>query len=57
MQTIELILALIIMAFIMEIIDSSLGMMYDTLLSQVLIGYGFERMQIPMSYRRGNERV
>jgi len=41
MQMIELVLALIIMAFIMEIIDSSLGMMYGTLLSPILIGYGF----------------
>jgi len=38
---IELVLALIIMAFIMEIIDSSLGMMYGTLLSPILVGYGF----------------
>lgn len=43
---IELVLALITMAFIMEIIDSSLGMMYGTLLSSILIDYGFERMQI-----------
>ena len=39
---IELVLVLIIMAFIMEIVDSSLGMMYGTLLSPILIGYGFE---------------
>ncbi len=42
MQMIELVLVLIIMAFIMEIVDSSLGMMYGTLLSPILIGYGFE---------------
>ena len=39
---IELIIALIVMALIMEIVDSSLGMMYGTLLSPILIGYGFE---------------
>ncbi|MHC1605632.1 MAG: sulfite exporter TauE/SafE family protein [Candidatus Methanofastidiosia archaeon] len=31
-------------AFLMEIVDSSLGMMYGTILSPVLIGYGFESM-------------
>ncbi|MCK4491684.1 MAG: sulfite exporter TauE/SafE family protein, partial [Candidatus Altiarchaeales archaeon] len=39
---IELIVVLIIMALIMETVDSSLGMMYGTLLSPILIGYGFE---------------
>jgi len=39
---IELIIVLIVMALIMETVDSSLGMMYGTLLSPVLIGYGFE---------------
>ncbi|MDI6916677.1 MAG: sulfite exporter TauE/SafE family protein [Thermoplasmatales archaeon] len=38
----ELILILIIMALIMEIVDSSLGMMYGTLLSPILVGYGFK---------------
>ena len=38
----ELIIILIVMAFIMEIVDSSLGMMYGTLLSPILIGYGFK---------------
>ncbi len=39
---IELIIVLIVMALIMETVDSSLGMMYGTLLSPILIGYGFE---------------
>ena len=39
--SVGMIIALIIMALIMEIIDSSLGMMYGTLLSPILIGYGF----------------
>jgi uncharacterized membrane protein YfcA len=37
---------LIIMALIMEIVDSSLGMMYGTLLSPVLIGAGFEPLVV-----------
>lgn len=36
------ILIMILLALIMEIVDSSLGMMYGTLLSPILIGYGFE---------------
>jgi len=43
---IELILVLILMAFIMEIVDTSLGMMYGTILSPLLIGYGFEPMLV-----------
>jgi len=39
---IELIIILIIMALVMEIVDSSLGMMYGTLLSPILVGVGFE---------------
>ena len=39
--SIGMIIALIIMALIMETIDSSLGMMYGTLLSPILVGYGF----------------
>jgi len=38
----ELIAVLIVMALIMETVDSSLGMMYGTLLSPILIGQGFE---------------
>lgn len=38
----ELIVVLIVMALIMETVDSSLGMMYGTLLSPILVGYGFE---------------
>jgi len=34
------------MAFIMEIVDSSLGMMYGTLLSPILIGLGFEPLYV-----------
>jgi len=33
---------MILLALVMEIVDSSLGMMYGTLLSPILIGYGFE---------------
>lgn len=40
------ILILILLALIMEIIDSSIGMMYGTLLSPILIGYGFEPLVI-----------
>ena len=36
------ILTLIVLALVMEIIDTSLGMMYGTLLSPIFIGYGFE---------------
>lgn len=43
---IELVLVLIIMALIMEMVDSSLGMMYGTLLSPILIGYGFEPLVV-----------
>lgn len=43
---IELIISLIVMALIMEIIDTSLGMMYGTLLSPILIGYGFEPLVV-----------
>jgi uncharacterized membrane protein YfcA len=43
---IELIMVLIVMALIMEIIDTSLGMMYGTLLSPILIGYGFEPLMV-----------
>jgi len=32
---------MILLALVMEIVDSSLGMMYGTLLSPILIGYGF----------------
>ncbi|UCE74269.1 MAG: sulfite exporter TauE/SafE family protein [Methanomassiliicoccales archaeon] len=32
------------LALVMEIIDTSLGMMYGTILSPILIGYGFEPM-------------
>lgn len=39
---IELVIVLIVMALIMEIVDSSLGMMYGTLLAPILIGYGFD---------------
>lgn len=42
----ELVIILIIMALIMEIVDSSLGMMYGTLLSPVLIGAGFEPLVV-----------
>lgn len=41
MILIEIAVALIILAFVMIIIDTSLGMMYGTLLSPILIGYGF----------------
>lgn len=37
-----LISIMILLAFIMEVIDTSLGMMYGTLLSPILIGYGFD---------------
>jgi len=43
---IELIIVLIVMALIMETIDSSLGMMYGTLLSPILVGYGFEPLVV-----------
>lgn len=34
------------MALIMEIVDSSLGMMYGTILSPLLVGYGFEPLLV-----------
>ena len=40
------ILIMISLAFIMEIVDTSLGMMYGTLLSPIFIGYGFEPLVI-----------
>ena len=43
---IEVIILLIVMAMIMEIVDSSLGMMYGTILSPVLIGYKFEPLVV-----------
>jgi len=43
---IELILALILMALVMEIVDTSLGMMYGTILSPLLVGYGFEPLVV-----------
>lgn len=43
---IELILVLILMAFVMEIIDSSLGMMYGTLLTPILVGCDFEPLVV-----------
>ncbi|MFH0832892.1 MAG: sulfite exporter TauE/SafE family protein [Candidatus Aenigmatarchaeota archaeon] len=39
---IELFIILAALALIMEIVDSSLGMMYGTILSHVLIGFGFD---------------
>lgn len=42
----ELIIFLILLAFIMETIDSSLGMMYGTLLSPLLIGFGFSSLLV-----------
>lgn len=41
-----MVLILIVMALIMEIVDSSLGMMYGTLLSPILIGYGFDPLVV-----------
>lgn len=43
---IELIIVLVVMALIMETVDSSLGMMYGTLLSPILIGYGFKPLVV-----------
>ncbi len=43
---IELALFLIFMALIMEIVDSSLGMFYGTLLSPLLIIFGFEPLLV-----------
>jgi uncharacterized membrane protein YfcA len=37
---------MILLALVMEVIDSSLGMMYGTLLSPLLIGYGFEPLVV-----------
>ena len=42
----ELILFLIVLALIMETIDSSLGMMYGTLLSPLLVGFGFSPLLV-----------
>jgi len=39
-------LFLIPLAFVMEIIDSSLGMMYGTLLAPILVGYGLEPLAV-----------
>lgn len=39
-------LLLIFVALVMETIDSSLGMMYGTILSPVLIGYGYEPLAV-----------
>ena len=43
---IELVLFLVVLALIMEIVDSSLGMMYGTLLSPILVGCGFEPLLV-----------
>lgn len=40
--TISMLIVIAIMALIMETVDSSLGMMYGTLLSPLLLGYGFD---------------
>ena len=40
------IVGIVILAFIMETIDSSLGMMYGTLLSPLLIGFGFPALLV-----------
>ncbi|UCE36548.1 MAG: sulfite exporter TauE/SafE family protein [Thermoplasmata archaeon] len=37
---------MVLLALLMEVIDSSLGMMYGTLLSPILIGYGFEPLVV-----------
>jgi uncharacterized membrane protein YfcA len=41
-----MIFIIILLALILEVIDSSLGMMYGTLLSPILIGYGFEPLVV-----------
>ena len=41
-----ILVGIIILAMIMEIIDSSLGMMYGTILSPLLIGFGFPTLLV-----------
>lgn len=43
---IKICLFIILLAFIMEVIDSSLGMMYGTLLSPILIGMGYDPLVV-----------
>ena len=43
---IEIIIALIVLAFIMECIDAGFGMGYGTILSPLLLAFGFA----PVSY-------
>lgn len=44
-----LISIMILLAFVMEVIDTSLGMMYGTLLSPILIGFGFDPLIVVLA--------
>ena len=45
-DTLSLVIFLIVLSFIMELIDTSIGMMYGTLTGTILIGYGFEPLLV-----------